>query len=305
MTLSPVRHIVPISGKDSLCTALVLQASSMPKPYEYFFCDVRMELPETYEWLSKVEKVLNIRITRLGKSLMHKIEEKNILPSHAFRFCTRECKIYPLLDYLGKDECVQYLGIRADEAVRAAGHAAQSVTITNVFPLVEHGIDLAGVYNILSVRDLLPPAFFWPQLWDLVQQVLPDEGKNFLVACKPWVKNHLFSGRSRSNCFMCFYQLLYEWAWLLDVHPDLFRRAEEIEQTYGNHLNDAEQGRRLTKFTLRSDGYPLWTIRSRYNEIIKKRAVQVIHAVMKGVYQPADDEMDLLSVRSCGAYCGK
>ncbi len=36
--------------------------------------------------------------------------------------------------------------------------------------------------------------------------------------------------RSRSGCFFCFYQQKIEWVWLLEQHPDLFKKAMEYEK---------------------------------------------------------------------------
>ena len=42
-----MRHIIPISGKDSLATAISQRARFPDVPYEYVYNDTRMELPET------------------------------------------------------------------------------------------------------------------------------------------------------------------------------------------------------------------------------------------------------------------
>lgn len=36
--------------------------------------------------------------------------------------------------------------------------------------------------------------------------------------------------RSRSGCFFCFYQQKIEWVWLLEQHPELFRKAMQYER---------------------------------------------------------------------------
>src|SRR5690349_3150665 len=106
-----MRHIIPLSGKDSAATALVQLAREPHLPYEFIFCDVQMELPETYAWLAKLEKTLGISIVRIGKSLEEVIAEQNMLPSQNRRFCTKYGKIFPMRDYIGDDEATQYFGI--------------------------------------------------------------------------------------------------------------------------------------------------------------------------------------------------
>lgn len=51
-----MRHIIPISGKDSLWTAIYQKQKDPSLPYEYLFNDTGAELPDTYAWLDKVER---------------------------------------------------------------------------------------------------------------------------------------------------------------------------------------------------------------------------------------------------------
>lgn len=303
-----VRHIIPISGKDSLCTAIVQKTLRPLIPYEYLFCDVRMELPETYAWLDLVEKALGITLIRVGKSLEEVIAEKGMLPNHTYRFCTRTAKIFPMQDYVGSDRAVQYLGFRADEKDRIPPTGVERINITNKFPLIETGVDLPGVYSILDSQKVMPPVFFWQRLYDEVYSMCSDASKEFMETAKPWTRNYLFSWRSRSNCFMCFYQRLYEWVGLLEHHPVLFARAEEMERVYGS--GDSEY--RMEKFEdyqPRGDytflqGWPLKKIRAGADGIFKKRVQAVYEAVVSARHK-TDNEVDQLALTSCGAYCGK
>ena len=73
-----MRHIIPISGKDSLTTALVVMNDThtlQKLDLEYIYNDTGAELPETYEWLSKVENQLGIKINRIGKDLWMTLSE--------------------------------------------------------------------------------------------------------------------------------------------------------------------------------------------------------------------------------------
>src|SRR4051794_18199612 len=75
-----VRHILSLSGgKDSSALAIYMRdrdawrqrlGKSLKEPYkpvemEYVFCDTREELPETYEYLDKLEAFLGKPIKRL------------------------------------------------------------------------------------------------------------------------------------------------------------------------------------------------------------------------------------------------
>lgn len=292
-----MRHLLPISGKDSLCTAIVQLQRDDTLPYEFIFCDVRMELPETYTWLDKVEQTLGISIKRIGRSLEEVIAEQNMLPSHQARFCTKYGKIFPLRDLLGANEtATQYVGIRADEDRPNAGMIDNRVTLK--FPLREAGIDLPAVWKILDSRKMLPPTFFWQRLYDAVCDLMSDCSLRFIQSLQPWHKFALFSWRSRSNCFMCFYQRLYEWVGLLEHHPGLFEKAEQLEMDYGS---SPERDR---PFYWRQEG-PLSLLRDRAGSIFRKHVQKIRDAILKMRHSIDHDEIDMLSLTSCGIYCGK
>ena len=101
-----MRHIVPISGKDSLAAALVAAARE-DLPYKYFFTDTESELPETYAWLTKVEEQTGWKILCVGESLPARIAHYHgFLPGHKTRYCTKECKIEHLLEAVVKTKTV-------------------------------------------------------------------------------------------------------------------------------------------------------------------------------------------------------
>lgn len=294
-----MRHIIPISGKDSAATALVQLARSPDLPYEFIFCDVRMELPETYAWLANLETTLGIMITRIGKSLEDVIVEQNMLPSSHRRFCTKYGKIFPARDFIGKDEATQYFGIRADESERGA--FVGPANIHPAYPLVECGIDLPAVYTILGNRGVLPPAFFWNRLYQAVHLRCDESARKMIEGLKPWDREALFSWRSRSNCFCCFYQRQYEWAGLLEHHPDLFDHAEAIETRYGT----GDRRPCHTEFSW-MPGKPLAWVRKNAARLFADRVKQVckiINSRLQGsLWQ---DDFDPMTVTSCGLYCGK
>lgn len=73
-----MRHIIPISGKDSLATAIVQTTMHPELCYEYIYNDTYAELPETYDWLNSVEKKMGFSIQRIGKSLKDVIYEQGM-----------------------------------------------------------------------------------------------------------------------------------------------------------------------------------------------------------------------------------
>ena len=193
------RHICGISGgKDS--SALAVHLRDRVPQMEYFFCDTGAELPETYEYLTRLEVILGKPIARLNanRGFDHWFEVfRGALPSPQMRWCTKNMKIKPIEAWIGDTPAISYVAIRADEANRK-GYISTKPNIETVFPFIEDDIDHDGVMRILEDAGIgLPEYYEW---------------------------------RSRSGCYFCFYQRKAEWVGLADRHPDLFARAVAIEQ---------------------------------------------------------------------------
>lgn len=220
-----MRHVIPISGKDSLATALIQTTYDSSKEYEFLFNDTGAELPETYDWLDDVEKKTGWAIARVGENLeAYIVKYGGYLPTYNRRFCTTKTKITPMEKYLGKDEQVSvYYGLRADEN-RTGYVPLGSSKITPVYPLVEHNIDLEGVWTILKFQELTPPSFFWQRLFDAVANRIDVSGLT------DFEEHLLFSGRTRANCYFCFYQRISEVLWLLETHPDYYEKMSAFEK---------------------------------------------------------------------------
>lgn len=301
--MGDVRHVIPISGKDSATTAILQRSRAPELAYEYFYNDTFAELPEVGAWLAKMEAYLGAHIVRIGKNLEAIIYEEGILPSPTTRFCTRKAKIYPMEDYLAQDQrpVYLYLGIRADEA-RIGYKATAKINITPRYPLQDLGIDIESVYQILGRLDLLPPTFFWQRLYDAVIAkigIAPVEQLSVIQ------RTRLFAWRSRPNCFYCFYQRIYEWVGLLEHHPICFAIAERIEADNG-----------ADGYTWRQ-GWSLKRVREEAERIFEKRVAAVCKEILGGVKTAlfkvsgdeyayfTDGELSLQDTVSCGLYCGK
>ena len=141
-----VRHICGISGgKDS--SALAVYMRSRVPEMEYFFCDTGAELPETYEYLTRLEVILGKPIARLNASrgFDHWFEVfRGTLPSPQMRWCTKNMKIKPIEEWIGDAPALSYVAIRADESNRK-GYISTKKNIETRFPFIEDGIDRAGV----------------------------------------------------------------------------------------------------------------------------------------------------------------
>lgn len=195
-----VRHILGLSGgKDSAALAVLLH-KEIPE-MEYFFCDTHKELPETYEYLDRIEAKLRIKIQRLSadKGFDYWLDVYGgFLPSPKSRWCTKQMKIMPLEKFIGDDEAISYIGIRADE--NRDGYISTKATIQPVYPFKERGLVKADIIRLLEDNDIgMPDYYRW---------------------------------RSRSGCYFCFFQRKYEWVMLAQEHPDLFQKAVEYEQNH-------------------------------------------------------------------------
>lgn len=228
-----MRHVLGLSGgKDS--AALAVYMRDRIAQIEYFFCDTGSELPETYEYLTKLEAVLGKRITRLNadRDFEHWLTVyRGAIPSPQMRWCTKQLKIKPLEAWIGDDETTSYVAIRADE--NREGYLSTKPNIRSAFPFREDGIDKDGVMRILKDAGIGLPAYY------------------------DW--------RTRSGCYFCFFQRKAEWVGLAERHPDLFEHAIELENKVRFQAT-AMQGRTYTW----SPGETLVELRDRADEIKAK-----------------------------------
>ena len=143
------RHICGISGgKDSSALAVYLR-DTVPE-MEYFFCDTGAELPETYEYLTRLQVILGKPITHLNatRGFDHWFEVfRGTLPSPQMRWCTKNMKIKPIEEWIGDAPAISYVAIRADESNRK-GYISTKSNIQSRFPFIEDGVDREGVMRI-------------------------------------------------------------------------------------------------------------------------------------------------------------
>jgi len=197
-----IHHILGLSGgKDSSALAIYMRDKVLEM--EYVFCDTGKELPETYQFLDRLEAFLGKPIVRLNaeRDFDHWLSiYGGLLPSSQIRWCTRMLKIKPFEEYVGNDKAYNYIAIRADED-RVGYKPLKTVSLRNiepVYPFKEDGITKADVYRILEESGLgLPEYYKW---------------------------------RTRSGCYFCFFQRKAEWVGLMEKHPDLFELAKHYEK---------------------------------------------------------------------------
>jgi 3'-phosphoadenosine 5'-phosphosulfate sulfotransferase (PAPS reductase)/FAD synthetase len=196
--MAKTRHLLGISGgKDSAALAVYMR-DRVPE-MEYFFTDTGKELAETYEFLERLEAFLGKTITRLNpdRDFDHWLEiYGGYLPSPNMRWCTRMLKIKPFEDFVGDDQVISYIAIRADE--NRDGYISTKPNIKPLFPFKEAGIKKADVFRLLEESGVgLPDYYQW---------------------------------RSRSGCYFCFYQRKSEWIGLKERHPDLYELSKKYEK---------------------------------------------------------------------------
>lgn len=247
-----MRHVCGISGgKDS--SALAIYLRDRVPDMEYFFCDTGAELPETYEFLDKLEVILGKKIERINaqRGFDHWFEVyRGALPSPQMRWCTKQMKIKPLEEWIGSEPTTSYVAIRADERNRK-GYVSTKPNITAVFPFVEDNIDHDAVLRILDDAGVGLPSYY------------------------EW--------RTRSGCYFCFFQRKAEWVGLADRHPELFEKAKQIEQKVlteagadgdSNFQDQAMRGRQYTW----SGGETLGELIERREEIMERHTAAMERA---------------------------
>jgi 3'-phosphoadenosine 5'-phosphosulfate sulfotransferase (PAPS reductase)/FAD synthetase len=190
-------------GKDSAALAVYMR-DRVPE-MEYIFHDTDKELPETYEYLGRLEALLGKQIYKTAPD--HSFDKwldvyGGMIPSNHRRWCTRMLKLKPFEDYIGDEPVINYVGLRADE--EREGYISHKSNITTVYPFREDGLVRADIIRILEESGLGMPTY------------------------TKW-------GRTRSGCYFCFYQQKIEWVRLKETHPDLFEKAKAYE--YANKKN--------------------------------------------------------------------
>jgi len=226
----PTRNVLLISGgKDSTALAIYMRDRHPEIQMEYLFTDTHKELPETYEFLTRLEAYLDQPITRLANDLGDRGFDHwltvygDYLPAPNMRWCTRKLKIEPFEKFVGDDPVNLYVAIRADE--RREGYISSKPNIVPKYPFQEAGLNKDDIFQILEQSAVgIPDYYEW---------------------------------RSRSGCYFCFFQRKSEWVGLLERHPELYESAAQYEKPesgytwqQGESLDDIRQPERIQMIRL-------------------------------------------------------
>lgn len=254
-----IRHVCGISGgKDSAALAIYMR-DKVPE-MEYFFCDTGKELPETYDYLARLEAYLGKPIARLNadRDFDHWLKVYgDYLPSPQMRWCTRQLKIRPFEAWVGDDEVVSYIAIRGDED--RSGYVSTKDNIKPRFPFKEDAIIKDDVFRILEESGVGVPEYY------------------------KW--------RTRSGCYFCFFQRKAEWVGLKERHPELYEKAKAYEKegppgepgfswSQGETLDDLEDPERVAE------------IRAQYEAHLKQESESKSNRRLIEIFEDALDAED-------------
>jgi hypothetical protein len=209
--MTKTRHVLGLSGgRDSAALAVFMRQRHPEIQVEYFFTDTGKELPEVYDYLTRLEGYLGKPVRRLNpdRDFDYWLKSyKNYLPSAQSRWCTRQLKLRPFEAWVRQflddgETVVSYVAIRSDEEYRE-GYQSNKDKLLIRLPFKEAGIDKAGVIEILDGSGLGLPAYY------------------------DW--------RTRSGCTFCFFQQKIEWVRLKERHPEAFEEAKKYEKNALEH----------------------------------------------------------------------
>ncbi len=216
-------HVLSISGgKDSAALAVYLKEKYPYREFKYLFFDTGEELQDTYDYLTKIESILGIKVEykKPAKSFndILDLEFNGFLPSPSERWCTREMKLKTFLEVMKdyKDYTIyNYVGIRADE--NREGLVPKQENIITVMPFKEDGIVLNDVKRILNDAHIGLPKYY-KEIYD------PHYDITYY--------------RTRSGCYFCFFMKQIEWVWLYEQRPEEFKKAMEFEKSGYSWIKD-------------------------------------------------------------------
>ena len=196
-----MKKIVGISGgKDSTAMALRLREVE-PDDYIFAITPTGRELPPMKAHWARLEELLGSTLVRIpAPTLVELIFRYKTLPNWRMRFCTRQTKIEPFMEFVkAHAPATTCIGIRADEVIgdnaREGTDWEGVVGVTQDFPLVRWGWGLSKVKSYLAERGVEIPV--------------------------------------RTDCDFCFFQRLIEWFEFWRDYPELWREGEALEKYTG------------------------------------------------------------------------
>lgn len=197
------------AGVNSMAMLLMLQDAG--EVFEVVFCDVGLELPETYAYIEMVRRhicpiTVIPGIAESGRTLYEHCVHYRNFPARRWKWCTDRFKVKPINRHFEKP-CISFVGIAADEAHRPTVRIVDP-GIDKIFPLIMENVDRQGCREIIEDHGLLLPP--------------------------------------RSGCYICPSQRKAQWRSLYKNHPELYEKAKHLEEITNQRLK--EQSKRLRYF---------------------------------------------------------
>jgi len=192
-------------GINSAALYFLIRDRGLPLD-EVIFADTGSEMPYTYEVVEVFKKLAEkdgIKFTTvrspLSSNLYDYLWSKKTIPSRQRRDCTAKFKVRPIRNYLratyGKDAIfTTYIGIAAEEWHRM--RTSDVSYVINSYPLVDKKIDRAG--------------------------------------CVALLEQHGITGIRKSGCYFCPFTKKAGWLDLMDNYPELYAKAEALEDNCPN-----------------------------------------------------------------------
>lgn len=174
-------------------TAMLILLANEGEEFESIYVDHGCDWPETRDYVKMISQKYPITILKPNVEGFDNLYEYCWYHRMVPLFSRRFCTSKFKVRVIQKyveTPCFQYIGFAADEAHRAKTTAFKGSE--NRFPLIERGIDRKGCVEI--------------------------------------IKNAALSVPIKSGCYFCIFQRVGEWRKLRREHPDLFCKAQQLEQ---------------------------------------------------------------------------
>jgi len=190
-----MNYVAFSGGKDS--TAMVLRLAELGEEFECIFTATGNELPDLKAHMADIMGRIGKKlITPENQSLEFWMGFYNALPNWRQRWCTRQIKIEPCIEFLkAHPGSTLSVGLRADEEERQGLYGDWAAYR---YPLREWGWDIKAVWKYIA--DARP---------------------------------HL-SVPKRTDCALCYGQRLSEWYYLWRDHPEEFAKGLAWERQTGH-----------------------------------------------------------------------
>jgi len=208
-------------GRDSSCALSYVKkiAEQMGKEVTAIFVDTTASLPEITQYAKEMSKTIDVKLEIVRpKTDFFTLAKRKGIPRIKSRWCCEFLKIRPIKEYLEKicEPKVVFDGIRAEE----------SRVRRNYLPLWYH-----PAFRCISIS----PIFYWShrkvdaylRKWDLPPSPL---------------KSLAFS----AECWCGAYAKRSDFEKLLEIHPDIYGKLEEVEKTRNfSFIYDYGKGKRV------------------------------------------------------------